>query len=437
MIVTLIYLVLSLLAIHEYFKSNYRQFIIITAVLIFKGFGLIPFILGTFGNPNVYNFLVIEIIGIIAIGVLQKKDVIRIKRDRIGTIIFALLAYQLLVVIYSGLTGVDSWTNVLGQYRFCLLPLLYFILKPINVETYISLYPCAKFVTCITVVSYILFSLLFASEEGNPFKQIVVGLAPSMLFCMLFEKDAYLSSKHKKTVISLLCLGIFLLMARMFMLAIIASIAYYVVIVNKNRKLIFPLLLLIIISPLIMHFMDSAKGRSSNSNDLKTELAIIRESGDYSDYSSSSGALRFISILERFDYMKERPFNMLFGIGAMKEVTAQQKMSFVSGTHGTLEENGRVVVLQIDTDDVGLLSKYMRYGLCYLLLFSIWLRRSLKQYKNLIGRPFMKTGFLLSMMMLLAIPGSDLFFYETSMFLFLVFMAISTNYKNIPYKTNL
>ena len=31
--------------------------------------------------------------------------------------------------------------------------------------------------------------------------------------------------------------------------------------------------------------------------------------------------------------------------------------------------------------------------------------------------------FLFSLMMLFAIPGSDMFFYETSMFLFLVFMA--------------
>ena len=344
MIITLIYLILSLLAVHQYYKNNYKQFVILTAIIIFRGFGFIPLFLGTlFGNPNVYNFLVIEIIGIIIWGALRNRNVIKIKRDTIGKIIILILIYQLLVVIYSGLTGVDSWTNAFGQYRFCLLPLLYFILKPINIDTYIYLFPRAKLITCITVISYILFTVLASSEDSNPFKQNVVGLAPSMLFCLLFEKDIYLSSKHRKMVIILLSLGIFLLMARMFMIAIITSVAYYVVIVNKNKRLLFPILLLLIVSPLIMQVMDSAKGKSSNSNDLKTELAIIRESGDYSDYSSSSGALRFISILERYDYMSERPFNMLFGIGAMKEITAQQKMSFISGTHGTLEEDGKIV----------------------------------------------------------------------------------------------
>lgn len=102
-------------------------------------------------------------------------------------------------------------------------------------------------------------------------------------------------------------------------------------------------------------------------------------------------------------------------------------MNFISGTFGTLEENGKRVVLQLDTDDVGLISSFMRYGLCYIFLFIIWMKRSFYRFNQNLELPFMKIGYLVTLMMLLAIPGSNLYFYEWSLLPLLALLGLSYN----------
>lgn len=111
----------------------------------------------------------------------------------------------------------------------------------------------------------------------------------------------------------------------MLTLAIIGSVIFYIIFINKKRQYILPLMILMISTPLIMGLLDSIKGEAHESNNLKTEIEIIKSSEDYSDFNQSSGVLRFISVMERVEYMSQHPFNLFFGIGAMKEITAQEK----------------------------------------------------------------------------------------------------------------
>lgn len=410
-------------------SEKYRSFLIYLSFLIFKGFGFLPMLFGTFGDSNIFNFLLVVILCIITLSLIRRKFVVRIKGDKVGNIIIGILVYQLFVVIYSGLTGVDTWFNVLGQYRFCLIFLLYFILRPITADIYKSLIPQLLKMMSVVVFMFIIYYLYqkISPDTDNPFRYSVMGLSPALIFYILFEDLPKSIQVNRKTYFVILAVGFFLIMARMLTLAIIGSVIFYIIFINKKRQYILPLMILMISTPLIMGLLDSIKGEAHESNNLKTEIEIIKSSEDYSDFNQSSGVLRFISVMERVEYMSQHPFNLFFGIGAMKEITAQEKMNFISGTFGTLEENGKRVVLQLDTDDVGLISSFMRYGLCYIFLFIIWMKRSFYRFNQNLELPFMKIGYLVTLMMLLAIPGSNLYFYEWSLLPLLALLGLSYN----------
>lgn len=419
----ILYLLLISISIYKYFKAQYLSFLICIGLIIFKGYGLFSLVLGEI-DKSTYDYLLIIMLLILSVKAIKNKNILSTKGDKIAKAIYTILLYQLCIVIYTGITGVDSWVNALGQYRFCLLLLLYFIVKNIEyniVETF--------FIWLLKIIPFIaiLFMLMniYQNEDGNPFKQTVMGIFPSILFYMLTEKTPKIARNKRGFYICLLSLCIFNLYARMLLIAILGTICFYIVFVLKKKQYVFPIIVLMFISPFMLQYLDSQKADSHNSNDLKTEIEIIQSVSDYSDFRASSGVLRFMSVMERLDYMSQNIFNGLFGIGAMKEETAQNKLSFISGTHGYIKDNS--VTLQLDTDDVGFLSQYMRYGLVYIFLFINLARLSFKYFKKNMEMPLMKTGFMTLLMMFLVIPGSNYFFYEWTMFSFLIVLGYLGN----------
>lgn len=424
---SLIYLVLSIISVKLFTERNYKGFIISICLLIYNCFGVTPLLFNT-NSRNIYNciFLILVICCISSKNYLKKE----FAGDKIGNVIKLILVYQFINVIASALYNVDSWINVIGQYRFCLSLLFYFVFLRIDVSIIVKLLHSLYRVLSIVIVLFIFLSL-FGYTNSQTFlylKYSIMGLAPSLCFFALFEaNDSTL--KYRKQYIAILFLGIVSLLARFYLIAFLSSIVIYLLLIQKKVKYIIPILVFVFSFPLIFSYVDKLKGEQSGSIDFMSELSSIKESNDYSDYATSSATLRFISVVERVEYMKERPFNLLFGVGAMKEATAQEKMSFISGTHGTLEGDDKVKVLQLDTDDVGLLSKFMRYGLFYIVLFLLFCYRAFQQCRDNINFPLMRTGLLLILFMLLAIPGCELFFYEWSLFPFYLLIAISTRTK--------
>lgn len=423
----LIYLVLSIISVKLFTKRNYQGFIISICLLIYNCFGVIPLLFNT-NSRNIYNciFLILVICCFISKNYIKTK----FKGDKIGNVIKIILVYQFINVIVSALYNVDSFINVIGQYRFCLSLLFYFVFLRIDVSIIVKLLPSLYRVLSIVIVLFILLSLTGYTDSQTflYLKYSIMGLAPPLCFFALFEASDS-SLKYRKQYIAILFLGIVSLLARFYLLAFISSIVIYLMLIQKKLKFIIPVLVLVSFFPLIISYVDKIKGEQTGSINLMSELSSIKESRDYSDYATSSATLRFISVVERVDYMKEHPLNLLFGVGAMKEATAQEKMSFISGTHGKLEGDDKVKVLQLDTDDVGLLSKFMRYGLFYVVLFLLFCYKAYQQCRDNINHPLMRTGLMLILFMLLAVPGCELFFYEWSLFPFFLLIAISTRTK--------
>lgn len=129
MVILLLYIFLTLGTIHFYLKKQYKRFLILLSIIIYKGLGFIPSLIPESYGINTYNFVLIVIISIIC---LSKKQLLSYRGDKIAKIIYLILTYQLIATIVSGIIGIDSWINVFGQYRFCLVLLLYFILRPIS-----------------------------------------------------------------------------------------------------------------------------------------------------------------------------------------------------------------------------------------------------------------------------------------------------------------
>lgn len=427
MLISLLYLILSLISIQSYFKRQYKRFIILLSIIIYHGFGFIPLILAD--EINTYNFIVIIIISILC---LSKQNLLSIKKDIIGKTIVWILAYQFTNTLFSGFTGVDSWFNVVGQYRYYLILLFYFIFRPIPPKCYQNLIPSFLKLIIIVIVLYISFS--FLKIPNNHFKNSVFIFAPILLYYILFEKVSLELHSYRKFIILALVIGIVFLLARILLLAIILSLIIYLFKFTSIKKSLLPAIVILLITPIMINILDSRKMDNSDSNNLATELKIINETSDYSQYKASSGALRFVSIWERIEYMVNHPFNLVFGIGNMKEITAQEKLSFISGTNGILEDNGKIVTLQLDTDDIGLLSNFMRFGLIYIILFFFLCKQAFKRFKIQFHYLFSKTSYLTLLMMLLAIPGTSLFFSDWTLFPFLILLGISGYYFLITNK---
>lgn len=426
---TAIYLLLACFSIICYCKKDYSRFLVFLSIIIYKGFGFLPLIFSADSKNN--DFVLIVILGIILIQFIKGRNLLSTCNDSIAKIIVLILIYQFIVVILSGFNHVDSWVNVLGQYRFCLVWLLYFILRPISLGVYVHLLPSLIKIMILVIICYVGVEILQVTEV-NYFKQPIFALVPPLLFCFVLESLPLMS--NKKIIILFFCIGIFFLYARILLLAIILSFCYYLIKIKKGKKFLLPMAILCILAPIAITQLDNAKATSHKSNSLSEEIAMIKDAQDYSDFRSSSGVLRFMSIYERIEYMIEHPKQLLCGIGAMKEITAQDKMSFTSGTFGTLEADGNRVVLQLDTDDVGLLSSFMRYGLIYILLFSMLCHRSFRRFKFYFNHPYMKTGYLTLLMMLLAIPGTNFFFYEWTLFPLILLLSLSNYFINVRKK---
>jgi hypothetical protein len=413
------------MSILKYTAGNYRSFLIYISLIVYEGFGFIPMLVGS--GPKVSDYLLFSVFCIIIWATYYHKKILCVKNDPVGRIIIYILAYQFIIVLYSGFSGVDTWVNVLGFYRYSLVTLLYFVLRPIPICVYTSL--ISHLVKIISVASsmYIAFFLYqrTSPDVANPFHDTVLGIVPVLIFYLLFEELPKPIKTRRKCYLLLFALAFFFLGARFMTMAFMCCVVYYAIFIKKYKRYIFPSVILLILGPIIISAIDSTKKEAIDSKDIETELLIIKNSTDYFDYNQSSGVLRVMSVKERVEYMNQHPMNLLFGIGAMKESTAQDKLSFVSGTGGTLEEDGPRVNMQLDTTDVGLLSNFMRYGLCYIILFVVWMRYSFLRFKNNLKAPFMQAGYLITLMMLLSIPCADRYFYIWSFFPLLVVLGLS------------
>lgn len=141
--------------------------------------------------------------------------------------------------------------------------------------------------------------------------------------------------------------------------------------IGKIFKIAVPIALVgLMLAPILTYrFADNDKGVSLL-EDMEKGFTI--KDVDNTD-SEGTFIFRMILIMERIEYLADRPNKLLFGNGTIHEDSkkTQRKFNFRIGS-GKADANGKdIVKQQIDTNDVALISMFMRYGLVFIILFVI------------------------------------------------------------------
>ena len=416
----IVYPILTLLIIGSYFKRDKTSFLTLLFFMVFECMGFVHPSSGRF----VYNFYLLIIVSVIIFHCMNGENILSVKNDRIGKIILLIIAYRTLITLWAIITQVDTAINCLLQYRFSFILLGYFIYKQIDIDTILRVLPRIIRLSIVGFVAFLFGQILQVEglEVNWSFRYVVLSMAPVILLMCLLDKSIHI--KNRRGILVFTAFILFILLMRSLFATVAITILIYMTFIKKSGKAVVGGALIAVIMYIGLGFLDSRKGKGG-SNDIRTELEYLRSASDYSDFNSSSGVLRYIIVLERVDHMISRPVKFLFGYGPIRESSPQNKFDFISGSHGD-DEVGNTKILQIDSNDVAFISDFLRYGIIYIILYFVFLKRALQLFYKYRNKRLMTTGLLTCMVMILTIPTTDYFGDEHSMFMLLLLVSVAS-----------
>lgn len=419
-----LYLLISLYCVIAYRNGKYFSFLAGVALICYDGFGLLKLLNNGGFNPMYDSVIVV----VLATLFLKEKPKLNEIRDPIAKWIIIILLYRFVITLLTVVRGDESIYGALSEYRYSFVLLLYFVYRKIKPS---SIQPFIKYLwkgLLLAFFGFLVYLILVGKgsfdrdDVGNPFFVTCLFLSFPFFFYYFFERKGK-KSKHY----GLLCFFILLLtLARGIFLATCIVVVVYYIVVKKRVWLLLPLSVLGIGVAVVFTVIDSRKTEAGSISIASEFEEVDNLNGNYENYQRGSLALRVVMVLERVDYMTKDTRTFLFGVGPLKEKTAQRKLRFVTGTRGDVD--GEEVRLQIASDDVGLLANFARYGFLEVVLFFTLLITICKQFYRHLDQPYMIMGLLTTLTMMFSIPTSDMFSNPFSLNLFLLLAALILNY---------
>lgn len=385
--IDLIYITFSLLALYYFYVRKYTPFIVLFFAVLSENWGLLP------ASKIIYDYDQVNLmtIGTLLIAFFRNKYLFSTKKDVVGKLILVLVGYFFLVCILSPLRGVESFYYSMMVFRFDLFYLLYFVFKAIPPEYFRhSIPPLLKW----SIFSGFLYFLQFAGislyqtidsygSEYSRFANIPV-LAKFMFFYLFLARDRIMC---RPLWVSFFFAMIVLSQIRGMLMGVAACIVVLTLFkrhILQAKVMFATVAVTVMLSGVIMYRL-SDKG--STGGGIKEEIENVKylvENNDYSSYDSNSmyteGTLffRVAMILERVDYLAEKPANLIFGAGAYHE-----RSESVKRLPFKLKSNAGEYRAKVETDDVALLSHFFRCGLLYILIYLFFLYKAFRfAWKN-------------------------------------------------------
>lgn len=435
MIGNLIYFIITISCIHFYIKGQYTNFFIALFLLFSKCLLIIAP-----GSIKIEDFGLLICIVLLLHEYIHDKNLFNSKRDPIGKIIKILICYYFLCAILSSIRGKESLPYSLILVRFDLFYLSYFIFKKIPL---INILTALKKILYLNIFGGILYYLQFIGLTGillgsDSNDGISNGItrysnAPFLslpLFLYLITTQEKI--KHKLLLIIFYC-GLFLLpMSRGVLIATVAvcSIYFFIRKKIKIKYAIFLFFIFLLFKPIISYrFSSEGSTGTGTLQEIKNAANYFLEK-DFTNYNSlaiindeGTFAFRILLVAERLNYLIQSPTSLILGEGTIHESSnSVKRYNFNIGT--VINDDGTLHMQQIDTNDISFISHIFRYGLIYLVLYSIFLYLSLRKLNRGNDELFIVAMLFLSIKIVQSL-GSDGFSTFSGMFLILAILAHS------------
>lgn len=412
--------IIAIISVASFLNRKYVLFLFSSLLLVYNGFGVL-------GDGSGYFSIDLMVVSTIIILILQSingKRVLDVRNDKVGKIIIFILIYEAIRSLCSPLLGEDTLSYSLKVYRRDLIFLFYFLFRQVPFTSYSKFLKLSLPFLMVAGIVFIdsVFTHLLTSNEFF-YRTAMMGIALPVITSLFWDVK---NVKFRILIILFWILVIFATEARGYFVAIIASLSFYYIFVNRKFKLIIPLVAFVIVSTTALRYMDSHKQSSMESNSLAEELATARSLGSYRDFSVGSFALRVALTFERADYLFDHPQKLLFGVGAIHEDSPNNRFSFYVGSFKTDSDDYRSRQM-IDTEDVAFVSHWFRYGCVYLVLifaFIISVIRRCVRYRNI---QLMPTTLVTVLAAVISAVSCDFFSNGQRFFMIILLIGISYN----------
>lgn len=356
-----------------------------------------------------------------------------LRTDKIGKIIFFINIYFFVTFVWTILIGKESFNYAFKVYRTFLYFWSYYYLRNIKYDQYEKAFKVLFYITIVLGFLFILqifnINLLagkteldFSSGEISRMRNIP-HTTILFIFSLLFIK---LKLKHK-VFLSLMWICILVLSQHRGMMLSLCIAIPILYLIRGSLSKVFQLIIIgaifiMIFSPLLIQRFESKTNEMSLMDEIGKGLNFSNIK--YEDIQGGSFLFRSFLIKERVEYMIEHPVNLIFGCGMMHEdsPSTSRKFHFLLGSAKKDALTGEYTLQQqIDTNDVALLSVFMRAGLIYIFLFLLLCIQLYKLYvrnSNIAGN----LGLLLLSFCLLRILSGDEFtaFNYVCLFMFAI-----------------
>lgn len=384
MIATVICVLLLLSGWTEWSRGNKAWGIVLCAFFLTDFFSLAFF---EQVAVKAYDFCLIFCTVAMAYENLKIPHYFTLKNDPIAKTVVLLEIYFFVSFLITGLIGAESWTYAMKAYRYYLFFLLYFLFRNIAVEDYIRSF---KLLAYISFALGILFCLQFSG----------IGLLKKGI-----DMPAYGASSIYQRLRNIPATTAFMIVSALFLAKrdgyILFTLLFWggIVVFSQHRGVMLSLLLalplglylkgfgkriwglstaifsvFLLFSPVILYRFSPRGGQTSLFEDIRNGLSV---KGLKKNATKGTFSFRTAFVLERWNYMTEKPERLLCGVGTMHEDSPASGKKFHFKLGVIKKKTNRRQ--RIDTNDIAFISFFIRYGLVgtgimFYLLFLLFLR---------------------------------------------------------------
>ena len=396
MIATLLNILLFCIAISSYATKKY-----VASVVILAFFATNAFILN-FGDPflKYIDLGLLEIIFCTFIGFYRYKKFFSTSTFP-GRLFMFFLVFLLIIFLYSLIIHADTFSNITSVLRPYFYIFSYFVLRVIPKE---KLEKSVRIIFKITIFACICFILQYITHLELVNTYIAEGSQTYRMqitppFIALFTLALLLfGNKVRWRYWCLFALFVVFVIAqnRTPIVSMALQVLVYLVFTKNTKHKFAVLLILFIVFPFISTMFNQ---RAENDNsDVLNSLGNIESNISSSDYASlSSGStflFRIAMIAERLNYLNEHPTKSLLGIGAMHEMSSNNKFNFLVGT-SYISKDGSIEKAQIQSVDSLWPSVILRFGYVGVTVFLLYLILSARYFFKKRQNSIAFLGFLL------------------------------------------
>lgn len=337
------------------------------------------------------DLALVLILVLLPITYYRNKALFSIRGDTLVRWIWIFLSFYVIELIITLIIGHESLFNGLKVIRSSFFMLGFFVLRDIPIKCYQKF---LKIALWITLIQSVLFFLQFVginllsgqrdvSEEADYFVTNIPTL--TLLFLFLLWKFDYLEKK-RFFLIAVLVVVVLSTYVRGTIIAVLLGFAYYSALINRQKKRVVTIALLLLTIPLAMQFINKKSEITGSSHRNFEEIESVFNQRvnmeDVTDGKDGTFLFRMAMLSERIDWIRNNPKYLLTGVGTMHEDSPKtlQMFDFVLGTYNEDRFYGRTI---IESGDIAWVPIVLRYGLIgvfihfmmFFLLFKVSRKR--------------------------------------------------------------